>query len=172
MQDDHDYGAIEEEALEDEQPEEQGASEEEGEEENGVARPLGPFMTPQPSAVRASSVFSNQSGLSLQGPQRIRVVQPWKVKDIVVPPPSKPGVKQEDLEPKEEVSEEEKSVRAFAVLHFLHYIDFLSTNRPYEHDESLRSRRQILPTHAFPAPDACQPFYGPLLPSLPPFLPH
>jgi hypothetical protein len=108
--------------VEDEQLEEHEVSEEE---ENDVPRPLGSFMTPQPSAVRASSVLSNQSGLSLQGPQRIRVMQPWKVRDIVVPPPSAPGVKKEDPEPKELVSEEEKSVRTFTVLHLPHYINFM-----------------------------------------------
>ena len=87
--------------------EEQEVDETQGE---NVPRPLGPFMTPQPSAVRASSVLSNQSGLSVQGPQRIRVTQPWRVKDLVVPPVSTTGVKKEDPELKECVSEEEKSV--------------------------------------------------------------
>ena len=104
----------------DERPEEQQASEER--EEDDVLRPLGPFMTPQPSAVRASSVLSTQSGLSVQGPQRIRVLQPWKVKDIVVPSHSTTGVKKEDSEPKEQISEEERSVSAF-VLHPPHGID-------------------------------------------------
>lgn len=117
--------------------EEQGVSEEQ--EEDEAPRPLGPFMTPQPSAARSSSVLSNQSGLSLQGPQRIRVVQPWKVKDIVVPPPSMPSVKEEDPEPKEQVSEEEKSVRIFVVLHLLRSNNFYCTNRPYERDGSLHS---------------------------------
>ena len=105
----------------DEVSEGQEVNEEQG--EHDVPRPLGPFMTPQPSGVRASSVISNQSGLSVQGPQRIRVMQPWKVKDIVVPPPSATGVKKEDPEPKEQVSQEEKSVSTFAVLHLLPSID-------------------------------------------------
>lgn len=109
--------------VEVEQLEEQEASEDQ--EEDDVLRPLGPFMTPQPSVARTSSVLSNQSGLSLQGPQRIRVIQPWKIKDIVVPPPSSVGVKKEDTEPKEQVSEEEKSVRTFVLLHLLHFIDLL-----------------------------------------------
>ena len=92
----------------DEQLEEQEVDEER--EEDDVPRPLGPFMTPQPSAARASSVLSNQSGLSVQAPQRVRVIQPWRVKDLAVPPPSTTGVKKEDPEPKEPVSEEEKSV--------------------------------------------------------------
>lgn len=98
--------------VEDEQLEGQGASEEQ--EEGDFPRPLGPFMTPQPPAIRASSVLSSHSCLSVQGPQRVRVVEPWKVKDIVVPPPSTPSVKKEDPEPKEQVSEAEKSVRTFA----------------------------------------------------------
>ena len=98
----------------DEQLEEQEADREQ--EEEGISRPLGPFMTPQPSAVRASSIFSSQSGLSAQGPQRVRVMQPWKIKDLVVPPPSTAGVKKEDPEPKEYVSEEEKSVSQFVAL--------------------------------------------------------
>lgn len=96
-----------------EQPEEREADEEGGEED--VPRPLGPFMTPQPSTVRASSALSNQSGFSVQGPQRVRVMQPWKVKDIVVPLPSATGVKKEDPEPKEQISEEERSVSTFAM---------------------------------------------------------
>ena len=119
--------------VDDEQLEERGESDE----ENDVPRPLGSFMTPQPSAVRASSVFSNQSGLSLQGPQRIRVMQPWKVKDIVVPPPSAPSIKKEDPEPKEQVSEEEKSVRTLAVLQPSTLLIFCSINRPYEQSGSL-----------------------------------
>ena len=92
----------------DEQLEEQEVDEEQ--EEDDVPRPLGCFMTPQPSAVRASSVFSDQSSHSVQAPQRIRVIQPWRVKDLAVPPPSTTWVKKEDSEPKEHVSEEEKSV--------------------------------------------------------------
>jgi len=92
----------------DERLEEEEVDEEQ--EELDVPRPLGPFMTPQPSSVRASSVLSNQSGLSVQAPQRIRVIQPWRVKDLAVPPPLTTGVKKEDPEPKEHVSEEEKSV--------------------------------------------------------------
>jgi len=92
----------------DEHLEEQELDEEQ--EEDDVPRALGPFMTPQPSAMRASSVLSNQSGLSVQGPQRIRVTQPWRVKDLVVPPPSTTSVKKEDPEPKGHISEEEKNV--------------------------------------------------------------
>jgi len=109
----------------DEQPEGQEVDEEQ--EEDDVPRPLGPFMTPQPSAVRASSVLSNQSGLSVQGPQRIRVMQPWRVKDLVVPAPPVTGVKKEDPEPKEHVSEEEKSVSQFSVVCYLQSIEFLSS---------------------------------------------
>lgn len=100
----------------DEQLEEQEVDEEQEEEE--APRPLGPFMTPQPSAVRASSV-SSQSGLSVQGPQRIRVTQPWRVKDLIVPLPSTTGVKKEDPEPKERISEAEKSVSQFTVPYHL-----------------------------------------------------
>lgn len=97
--------------MEEDVPAEEGMDEQlEEQEEEGAPRPLGPFMTPQPSVARASSVLSNQSGLSVQGPQRVRVLQPWKIKDLVVPPPPKTGVKKEDPEPKEYVSEEEKSV--------------------------------------------------------------
>ena len=117
--------------------------EEQGEEENDVPRPLGSFMTPQPSAVRALSVLSNQSGLSLQGPQRVRVLQPWKVRDIVVPPPSVPSIKKEDPEPKEQVSEEEKSVRISAVSHLLPYIDSLL------YRQAIRAKRKS----AFMMPD-------------------
>jgi hypothetical protein len=88
-------------------------------EEGDVPRPLGPFMTPQPSAVRASSVLSAQSGLSAQGPQRIRVMEPWKVRDIVVPQPLTTSVKKEDPEPREQISGEEKSVGPFTLLHLL-----------------------------------------------------
>lgn len=104
-----------EEVPTDEEMDEQPEMQEVDEEEEEVPRPLGPFMTPQPSAVRASSVLSSQSGLSVQGPQRIRVMQPWRVKDLVVLPPSTAGVKKEDSEPKGQVSEEEKSVRQFAI---------------------------------------------------------
>ena len=128
--------------MEDEQLEGQGASEEG---RNNVPLPLGPFMTPQPSAVRSSSVLSNQSGFSLQGPQRIRVMHPWKVKDIVVPPPSTPGVKKEDPEPKGHVSEAEKSVRNFVVLHFSSSIDFLL------HQQAIRARRKSALTMPDPA---------------------
>jgi len=111
----------------DEQPEGQEMDEEQ--EEYDVPRPLGPFMTPQPSAVRASSVLSNQSGLSVQGPQRIRVTQPWRVKDLVVPPPPVTGVKKEDPEPKEHVSEEEKSVSRFVARCHPQSIEFLSNQQ-------------------------------------------
>ena len=94
--------------MADEQPEEQEVDEER--EEEDVLRPLGPFMTPQPSAVRAASILSDQSALSVQGPQRIRVTQPWRVKDLVVPLPSTAIVKKEDPEPKDYISQEEKSV--------------------------------------------------------------
>lgn len=97
----------------DEQREEQKADEEQ--EGGDVPRPFGPFMTPQPSAGRASSVLGNRLGLSVQGPQRIRVAQPWRVKDLVVPPPSTVGVKKEDPEVRECISEEEKSVSQFVV---------------------------------------------------------
>ena len=115
----------------------------EEQEEDDVPRPLGPFMTPQPSAMRASSVFSNQSGLSVQGPQRIRVTQPWRVKDLVVPLPSTAGVKKEDPEPKERISEEEKSVSQIVVLYRLQPVDFPS-NR-----QAIRARRKS----AFTIPD-------------------
>ena len=105
----------------DEQLEEQEVDEEE--EEGEAPRPLGPFMTPQPSAVRASSVLSSQTGLSVQGPQRIRVTQPWRVKDLIVPLPSTTGVKKEDPEPKEHISEAEKSVSRFAVPYHLQLFD-------------------------------------------------
>ena len=101
------------EGVVDEQPEEQGVDEEQ--EEDDVLRPLGPFMTPQPSAARASSVLSDQLGLSVQGPQRVRVTQPWRVKDLIVPPPVTTSVKKEDPEPKDSVSQEEKSVSRFVV---------------------------------------------------------
>ena len=107
----------------DEQLEEQAVDEEQ--EKDDILRPLGPFMTPQPSAVRASSVLSTQSGLSAQGPQRVRVMQPWKVRDLVVPPPSMAGVKREDPGPKAYVSEEEKSVSQFLVPCYLQSTDLL-----------------------------------------------
>jgi len=107
----------------DEQLEEQEPDEEQ--EEEKTPRPLGPFMTPQPLAVRASSVLSSQAGFSVQGPQRIRVAQPWRIKDLVVPPPLTAGVKREDPEPKERISEEEKSVSQFVVPHRSQSIDSL-----------------------------------------------
>ena len=110
-----------------------------------VLRPLGPFMTPQPSATRASSVLSSQSGLSVQGPQRIRVTQPWRVKDLVVPPPSTAGVKKEDSEPKERISEEEKSVSQFVVPYCLQPADFLSDQ------QAIRARRKSALTMPDPA---------------------
>lgn len=128
MQGDDDDDVPEENALAEEEIDEQlgdrGVDEEQ--EEDDVLRPLGPFMTPQPSAVRASSVLSNHSGLSVQGPQRIRVMQPWRIKDLVVPPPSTVGVKKEDPEPREHISEAEKSVSRFFVPHHLQSIDFLA----------------------------------------------
>lgn len=105
------------EGVADGQPEEQ--------EEDDVPRALGPFMTPQPSAMRASSVLSDRSGLSVQGPQRIRVTQPWRVKDLIVPPPSTTNVKKEDPEPKNSVSQEEKSVSRFIVPCRLQLTDLL-----------------------------------------------
>ena len=120
--------------------EEQEADEEQ--EESDVLRPLGPFMTPQPS-VRASSVLSSQSGLSVQGPQRIRVMQPWRVKDLVVLPPSTTGVKKEDPEPKGHISEEEKSVSGLVVPCQLQSIDFLLN------PQAIRARRKS----AFRMPD-------------------
>jgi len=104
---------------------EQEVDEEQEQEE--APRPLGPFMTPQPSAARASSVLSSQAGLSIQGPQRIRVTQPWRVKDLVVPPPSMTGVKKEDPEPRERISEEEKSVSRFVKPYHLQLIHSAST---------------------------------------------
>ena len=106
------------------------------EEERETPRPLGPFMTPQPSCVRASSVLSSQAGFSVQGPQRIRVTQPWRVKDLIVPLPSTTGVKKEDPEPKERISEAEKSVSQFAVPYHLQLIDSL-LNR-----QAIRARRK------------------------------
>jgi len=117
----------------DERPEEQEVNEEQEEE---APRPLGPFMTPQPSAVRASSVLSSQLGLSVQGPQRVRITQPWRVKDLIVPLPSTTGVKKEDLEPKERISEAEKSVSQFIVPYNLQLIDSL-LNR-----QAIRARRK------------------------------
>ena len=110
-----------------EEPYGQREDQEVEEEEEEPPRPLGPFMTPQPSAVRASSVLSSQLGLSIQGPQRIRVTQPWRVKDIVVPPPSTASVKKEDLEPRERISEEEKSVSQSVAPCHLQLIDPPST---------------------------------------------
>lgn len=125
----------------DEDLEEQEADEEQ--EEEDIPRPLGPFMTPQLSAVRASSILSNQSGLSAQGPQRIRVMQPWKIKDLIVPQPSSAGVKKEDPEPKEYVSEEEKSVSQFFVSCYLRSSDLLLNQ------QAIRARRKS----AFMVPD-------------------
>ena len=130
----------------DEQLEEQEADEEQ--EEYDIPRPLGPFMTPQPPAVRASSVLSNQSGFSVQGPQRIRVMQPWRVKDLVVPPPSTADVKKEDSEPKERVSKEEKSVSQYVVPCHLRSIDLLLNQ------QAIRARRKS--AHMMPDPSDSQ----------------
>ena len=125
----------------DEQLEQQEVDEEQ--EEVDVPRPLGSFMTPQPSAVRASSVFSDQLGLSVQGPQRIRIMQPWRVKDLVVPPPPITDVKREDPEPKEYVSKEEKSVSPFILHSHLQLTDLLLNW------QAIRARRKS----AFMTPD-------------------
>ena len=127
----------------DETTEVQTLERQEATEEQDILRPLGPFMTPQPSSVRASSVLSNQSGLSVQGPQRVRVTQLWKVKDIVVPTTSETSVKKEDPEPREQVSEEERSVSVFVVLLLSRSADRLP------HQQAIRARRKS----AFTIPD-------------------
>lgn len=104
-----------------EEPEEEDPEVEDIAEEPEPRRQLGKFMTPQ--VVRGSSVVSDHDrlGYSVEGPRRVRVVQPWKVRDIVIPEDS--GVKREEFEPvfkKERISEEEKKVLSFYPKALLH----------------------------------------------------
>jgi hypothetical protein len=80
-------------------------------EESEPRRQLGNFMTPQ--VTRGSSVQpdNDRLGYSVERPRRVRVVQPWKVRDIVIPEDD--GVKRGEFSPvfkRERISEEEKKV--------------------------------------------------------------
>ncbi|GBE83520.1 hypothetical protein SCP_0505730 [Sparassis crispa] len=56
-------------------------------------RTLGPFMTPQ--ATYLPRPTGGRHSLGGTGPRRVRIVAPWKVEDIVVPPNSVDPVKEE-----------------------------------------------------------------------------
>lgn len=51
------------------------------------ARPLGKFMTPQVSRVSNPNARprSSMGAATIAGPRRVRLVEPWKVSDLVVP---------------------------------------------------------------------------------------
>jgi pSer/pThr/pTyr-binding forkhead associated (FHA) protein len=82
-------------------------------------RPLGPFMTPQANGGQSVHVGRGKLGYSVEGPRRVRIVQPWRVQDIVIPADTE--VKQEFAPVFRKVSDEERMVcfDPFASLAFI-----------------------------------------------------